>query len=159
MSDNNSQQTNDNFKNLNKHNICSKCSIVLNRDNYKRGRTVCKLCYNNNVLLYYKNKFGSDPASKTDASTQTDFSDQLNSLNKQIKSKKRTISKKLDITINNIADNDPNLLCDKLKEILSKPDMLESDYTMSKMILDELLKTKCISKKDYNGFCKNIGLV
>ena len=159
MSDNNSQQTNDYFKNLNKHNNCSKCSIVLNRDNYKRRRTVCKLCYNNNVLLYYKNKFGSDPASKTAASTQTDFSDQLNSLNKQIKSKKRTISKELDIIINNIADNDPNLLCDKLKEILSKPDMLESDYTMSKMILDELLKTKCISKKDYIGFCKNIRLV
>ena len=37
--------------------------------------------------------------------------------------------------------------------------MLESDYTMSKMIIDELLRTKCITRKDYNGFCKNIGLI
>ena len=37
--------------------------------------------------------------------------------------------------------------------------MIESDYTMSKMILDELLRTKCISRKDYNAFGKNIGLI
>ena len=37
--------------------------------------------------------------------------------------------------------------------------MVESDYTMSKMILDEILRTKCISRKDYNSICKNIGLV
>ena len=37
--------------------------------------------------------------------------------------------------------------------------MIESDYTMSKMILDELLITKSISRKDYNAICKNIGLI
>ena len=37
--------------------------------------------------------------------------------------------------------------------------MTESDYTMSNMILDELLRTKTISRKDYNDICKNIGLV
>ena len=37
--------------------------------------------------------------------------------------------------------------------------MAESDYTMSKMILDELLRTKCISRKEYIGICKNIGLI
>ncbi len=56
-------------------------------------------------------------------------------------------------------DSDPNLLCNKLKEILSKPDMLESDYTMSKMILDEILKTKSIPKRQYNAICKNLGLI
>ena len=59
------------YKNLNKHENCSKCNIVLTRDNYKKGRTVCKLCYNNNVITYYKNKFCSIP--KSDNATQTDW--------------------------------------------------------------------------------------
>ena len=37
--------------------------------------------------------------------------------------------------------------------------MDENDYTMSKMIIEELLRTKCISRKEYNGICKNIGLI
>ena len=37
--------------------------------------------------------------------------------------------------------------------------MVESDYTMAKMILDELLRTKCIARKQYNAIGKNIGLV
>ena len=37
--------------------------------------------------------------------------------------------------------------------------MIESDYTMSKMILDELLRTKSIPRKDYNAICKNKGLI
>ena len=37
--------------------------------------------------------------------------------------------------------------------------MLESDYTMSKMILDELLITKSIPRKDYIAICKNVGLI
>ena len=171
MNDNNSLQTNDYYKNLNKHNNCSKCSIVLTRDNYKKGRSVCKLCYNNSFLRYYKNKFCFNSSPKSDVSTQTDFSDDLISSNNQVKSRKQNkaskqtssnkqiCADKQDISNNNIIDTHPNLLCDKLKEFLSKPDMVESDYTMSKMILDELLRTKCISRKDYNSICKNIGLV
>ena len=177
MNDNISIQSNDYYKNLNKHSNCSKCYVVLTRDNYKKGRTVCKLCYNNNVLTYYKNKFCSDPSIKTDVSTQTDFSDQLDSSNKQVKSRKQVKNKKRassnkqdcsnnqdcsnieDISINNIYDNDPNRLCDKLKEILSKPDMLESDYTITKMIIDELLRVKCITRKQYKAMCEKIGLI
>ena len=191
MNDNNSLQTNDYYKNLDKHNNCSKCDIILTRDNYKKGRTVCKLCYNNNVLRYYKNKFCSNLTPKSDVGTQTDWNNLINqditnnkstsndcvNSNKKILSKKQsTPTKKVrstkkddlinhdssnieDITINNIYDNDPNRLCDKLREILSKSDMIESDYTMTKMILDELLRSKCISKKQYNGISKNIGLL
>ena len=54
------------LKNLNKQGNCSKCIIVLTQDNYKRGRTVCKLCYNKNVLAYYKNKFCPNSSLKTD---------------------------------------------------------------------------------------------
>ena len=171
MNDNNSLQTNDYYKNLNKHNNCSKCNIVLNQDNYKKERTVCKLCYNNNVLRYYKNKFSSNLSPKSDASTQTDISDELDSINNQVRSRKQNKSKKQassniqdclnkqDISINSIIDSDPNLLCDKMREILSKPDMVESDHTMLKMILDEFLGTKCISRKQYNAICKNIELL
>ena len=37
--------------------------------------------------------------------------------------------------------------------------MIESDYTMSKMILDKLLTMKCIPRKEYNAICKNLGLI
>ena len=147
MNDNNSLQTNDYYKILNKHNNCSKCNIILTRDNYKKGRTVCKLCYNNNVLRYYKNKFCSNPTPKSDVGTQTDISDQLDSSNIQVKSRKQNKTKKQAISINNITDTDPNHLCDKLKEILSKPDRLESDNTMIMMIIDELLRVKAITKR------------
>ena len=157
MNDNNSLQTNDYYKNLNKHNNCSKCNIVLTQDNYKKGRTVCKFCYNNNVLRYYENNFFSNSSPKSDASTQTDFSDEID--NKQVRSRKQTKARKQVISNNNILNTDPNLLCDKLREILSKPDLKESDYTMSKTISDELLRTRCVSRKEYNAFCKNIGLV
>ena len=133
MNVNNSQQINDFYKNLIKHANCSKCNIVLTPENYKKDRSVCKLCYNNYVSVYYKNKFSSNSISKIDSSTQTDYS---NELNKQTRSKKRTIF-----------DYNPNLLCNILKEILSKSDMTENDYTISKMILDELLITKSIPKK------------
>ena len=192
---NDSLQSNEYYKNLNKHEKCSKCNIVLTRDNYKKGRTVCKLCYNNNVLTYYKNKFCSNSSLTMDVSTQTDFSDGCNSLinqdmsanksasnvcdnsNKKIISKKRNSSTKKvrstkkdniniqdssnieDITINNIFDNDPDLLCDKLRETLSKPVMLEDDYTVFKMIIDELLRVKCITQKQYNAMCKKIGFI
>ena len=160
MNDNISLQRNEYYKNLNKHGNSSKCNIVLTQDNYKKGRTVCKFCYNNNVLRYYKNKFCSNPLPpKSDVSTQTDFSDELDISYKQVRSRKQTKSRKQAISKNNVINADPNHLCDKLREILSKPDMVENDYTMSKMILDELLRTKCILRKHYNTTCKQIGLV
>ena len=153
MDDNNSLQTNDYYKNLNKHVNCSKCNFNLTKDNYKKGRTVCRFCYNNNVLRYYKNKFCSNTSTKSDVGTQTVFSDELDISYKQTKSKKQPIMN------NNITDIDPNHLCGKLREILSKPNMVESDYTMSKMILDELIRTKSIPRKNYKAICKNIGLI
>ena len=64
-----------------------------------------------------------------------------------------------EITINNIFDNDPDLLCDKLREILSKPDMLENDYIMTKMIIDELYRVKCITQKQYKAMKEKLGLL
>ena len=164
MNDNNSLQQNEYYKNINKHGNCSKCNIVLTRDNYKKGRTVCKLCYNNHVLTYYKNKFSSNSCVKSDVSTQTDFSDKQDSLinqkssNKKVRSSKKDSSSKQSIS-NNIIDTDPDLLCDKFREIVTKPVMLEDDYTMSKMIIDELLRTKCIPRKQHKALCEKLGFV
>ena len=188
MNDNNSLQPNGYYKKLNKHGNSSKCNIVLTQDTFKRGRTVCKLCYNNHVLVYYNNKFCSNSSPKSDVSTQTDFSDERNSLNKQdssnkqVRSRKHNTSRKQDssnkqarsskqdssnkqdcsnkqdISINYKTDVDSDLLCDKLRETLSKSVMLESDYTMVKMILDEVLRVICIPRKQYKAMCEKIGL-
>ena len=103
-------------------------------------------------------------STKKDNSSNQDISDIQDSSNKQVRSRKQNSSNKQDkpskqdISSNNIIDMNPNVLCDKLRDILSKPDMTESDYTMSKMLLDELLRTKSITRKDYNGMCKQIGI-
>ena len=58
-----------------------------------------------------------------------------------------------------LTDVYPDLLCDKLRETLSKSVMLESDYTMVKMVLDEFLKVRCISRKQYKRVCEKIRLI
>ena len=163
------------YKNLNKHAQCSKCLDKITHDNYKKDRSICRKCYSNYMLEYNSNRRGDynkfDSSRKEEVSTKIDSSNNFDSSNKKVSSRKKDnsskidssrkqdISNKQDISIKNIIDSDPNLLCDKLREILSKPDMIESDYTMTKMILDELLRTKCIPRKQYNAICKQIGLV
>ena len=93
MEDHNSLQTNGYYKNSNIHWNCSKCNVTLNQDNYKKGRTVCKLCYNNHVLANYKNEFCSNSFLKTDVGTQTDFSDNQDCSRKQVRSRKQTSSR------------------------------------------------------------------
>ena len=58
-----------------KYSKCSKCNIDITQVSYEKGRTVCKFCYNNHVLTYYKNEFGFTSSLKTDVVTQTDLSD------------------------------------------------------------------------------------
>ena len=123
------------------------------------------MCYNKNVLAYYKNKVCPNSSLKTDASTQTDFSDnhdcsrKQDSCGKPVSTRKQDGSNKEDspnernILINFITDVDPDLLYESLRETLSKTVMLESDYTMAKMILDELLRVRCIPRKQYIAVC------
>ena len=102
---------------------------------------------------------------KQTSSNKQDRSSKQVSSNKQDRSSKQTISNKQDksskqdISSNNIIDMDPNLLCDKLREILSKFDRSESDNTMVKLIIDELLRTKRITRKEYKGICAQAGLL
>ena len=48
------QNTTNYYKNMNKHKKCSKCSILITTENYKKDRSVCKNCYNTNTLNLMK---------------------------------------------------------------------------------------------------------
>ena len=163
------------YKNLNKHTQCTKCYNKITRDNYKKDRSICRKCYSKYMLEYNSSKRGDysklDNSNNFVSSGKQVRSRKQDIPNKEVRTRKQVRTKKQDctnnqecsniedITINSIIDADPDRLCDKLGEILSKPNMSENDYTMSKMILDELLRTKSISRKEYNALCKNIGLV
>ena len=96
MKDNISLQPNECWKNLNKHKNCSKCNIIRTQDNYKKGRTIWNLCFNNHVFAYFKNTFFFKSSPRSDASTQTDFSNNLDSSNKQDCSNKQDITSEQD---------------------------------------------------------------
>ena len=163
------------YKDLNKHTQCSKCYDKKTRDNYKKDRSICRKCYSKFMLEYNSSKRGDynklDNSNNFDSSGKQVRSRKEDIPNKEVRKRKQVRIKKRDsidnqecsniedISINNIIDADPNHLCDNLREILSKPEMLELDYTMSKMILDEILRVKCISRKDYNSVCKSIGFI
>ena len=87
---------------------------------------------------------------KSDVTTQTDFSDKQDGSRKRDHTTKQT---------NNYKNIDPNLLCNKLRQNLGKLDRSESDNIMVKMIIDELLRTGCITRKQYKVMCGRIGLV
>ena len=171
-------QSNEFYKSLYKHIHCSKCNIILTRDIYKKGRSVCKVCYNNGVLTYYKNKFGSNSAIKIDISTQTEFLDLRDGLinqdistsksssnicdnsNKKIISKKRNTEKDNLIIQdnNNITDTDPNCLMDKFTELYkSKYTSIEEAQVARehcKKILNELLRVKALTNRMYDSLYK-----
>ena len=117
---------------LDKRENLSKCSIAITQNNYKKGGTVCKLCYNNHVLAHYKNKFCSNTSPKSDVSTQTDFSDKEDGLNKrdssnkqdrsnkQSRSSEQDISSKQDTSTNYLINVDLNILCERLQENWAK---------------------------------------
>ena len=135
------------YKNLNKHTQCTKCYDKITRDNYKKDRSICRKCYSKYMLEYNSNR--RVEYNKLDSSRKQDVSNKQESSRKQVRTRKQDSSNKEDITnkqvrkkvgsrksdsvisrecsniedlsINNIIDCDPNLLCDKLREILSKP--------------------------------------
>ena len=167
--------THDNYKK--DRSICRKCysKYMLEYNSSKRGDYDKVVCSRE-----------QDVSSKTDSSDNFDSSNNFDSLNKQESSRKQVRSRKQDssnkqvrmrkqvrtkiqdstsnqdcsniedISVNNITDADPDRLCDKLRENLSKSVMLESDYTMAKMIIDEFFRVKCITRKQYNNMCKNL---
>ena len=174
------------YKNLNKHTQCSKCCDKITRDNYKKDRSICKKCYSKYMLEYNSSRRGDynkldssnnfdsldklDSSRKQTDSSKIDRSNNFDSSNKQVRSRKQVsarkqdrssnqdVSNKEDRANNYITDVHPDLLCDRLREILEKSDRLESDNTMIKMILDELLRVKAITKRQYNAMYQNCGL-
>ena len=54
----------------------------------------------------------------------------------------------------NVVDIHPYILCEKLKVIVQKPVRSETDITMYKMIMDEFLGTKNITRQEYKRLFK-----
>ena len=119
------------------HGKCSKCKIVLTQVNYKTGRTVCKLCYNNLVLGFYENRICSYSSPKSHVSTKTDILNKQDSSNKQTSSGKQTGSSKQDRSNKNdcssnqkssvkLENIDPDCLLEKFSKLYnSKFDSVE----------------------------------
>ena len=142
------QNTTNYYKNMNKHKNCSKCSIPITIENYKKDRSVCKNCYNTNTLKLMKKRFG---LLEENSSSNQDIS------NKQVKSRKQNSSRKQDSSIN-IKNVDPDCLMEKFTEIYnSKYDSIEQSQAArehGKEILNELLRVKAITKRQYNTLYK-----
>ena len=157
------------------------------RDNFKKDRSICRRCYtkynlvNNSSRPDVSNKLDSsrkqddsnelDSSNKFGSSTKQDDTNDLDSSNKFDSSRKQVSTRKqdsssnqddsniVDLSINNITEADPDLLCDNLRENLSKSVLSESDYTMTQMIIDELLRVRCITRKQYKAMREKIGLI
>ena len=158
---------------MNKHKKFSKCSTLITTENYKKDRSVCKFCYNTNTLNLMKKRFGlleEKKSSNQDVSDLQGSSKKEDISNKQVRTRKQVSSRKQDRSSNQDVSNkkdransciigvDPDLLCDRLRESFEKPDRLESDNIMIKMIIDELLRVKAITTRGYNGIRRNCNL-
>ena len=99
-----------------------------------------------------------DRASKQDSSNKQDISKNQVRSSKQDSSNKQARPSKRDFSSNNLIDNDPTVLFDKLREFLGKPVKSESDVLVTKMIIVDLLRSKSITRKQYNDLCEKLGL-
>ena len=114
------------YKNLNKHTECTKCYDKITRDNYKKDRSICRKCYSEYMLEYNFSRRGDssklDSSNKLDSSRNQDDSNEIDSSNpqdssrKQVSTRKQDSSNKEDLSITNVTDAGPDLLCDKLRE-------------------------------------------
>ena len=148
------QNTNNYYKNMNKHKNCSKCSTLVTTENYKKDRSVCKNCYNTNTLNLMKKRFRlleENTSRNQDVSDIQDISKKQDISHKQVKSRKQKTS----INLKNI---DPDCLMEKFSELYNnKYDSVEKAQTArehAKEILNELLRVKAITKRQYNTLYK-----
>ena len=91
------QNTTNSYEKMNKLKKCSKCSTLLAIKNYKKDRSVCKICFNANTLKIMKKRFGlleENNSSKQDISDIQDSSNKEDISNKQVRSKKQDSSSK-----------------------------------------------------------------
>ena len=86
----NNTNTNNYYKNINKHSKSSKWSIRITMENYKKGRTVCKNCYNTNTYKLMKKLFGvlektSSKNKKVQSNSQLNKKVQPNEKNNEVR--------------------------------------------------------------------------
>ena len=151
---------------MNKHKKCSKCSTIITTENYKKDRSVCKNCYNTNTLILMKKRFGlleennsdiQDRSNKEDISNKQVRSKKQNISQKQVRSKKQDTSSKQDSSIN-LNNVDPDCLMEKFTELYNSKYTSNEEVQVArergKEILNELLRVKGITKRQYNALYK-----
>ena len=109
-------------------------------------RTFCQL---NRIVQ--KNKI----IQKQDSSSKHESSNKQAGSSKQYSSNKQDTSSKKDISTNYLLDVDLNILCESLQKLLEKSVKSESDNVLIKMIIDELLRVKAITKRQYKNMSEN----
>ena len=148
------QNTTNYYKIMNKHKKCSKCSTPITIENYKKDRSICKNCYNTNTLNLMKKRFG---LLEENTSSNQDISDIQDRSNKEDISNKQVRSRKQDTSIN-LKNIDPDCLMEKFTELYNnKYDSAEKAQAArkhAKEILNELLRVKVITKRQYNNLYK-----
>ena len=69
-------------------------------------------------------------------------------------SRKQNSSSKQDIASKNLIDFDPKILPEILRAFWEKPIKTRNDLMPTKLVLDDLLRTENITRKEYNIICK-----
>ena len=166
------QNTTNYYKNMNKQKKCSKCSTPITTKNYKKDRSVCKNCYNTNTLILMKKRFElleESSSSNQDVSDIQDRSNEEDISNKQVRSRKQNSSRKQDSSnkqvrsskqdsSNNLKNVDPDCLMEKFTELYNSKYASNEEAQVArehgKEILNELLRVKAITKRQYNALYK-----
>ena len=86
-----------------------------------------------------------------------DHSEKQISSRKQTSTRNQTTSTKTNIFI--ARDIDPNIPCVKLQLVWGETVKSEIDDMIAKMIIDEFLRFKNITRKHYNILCEKVGMV
>ena len=159
---------------MNKHKQCSKCSTPITTKNYKKDRSVCKNCYNTNTLILMKKRFGlleENSSSNQDVSDIQDRSNKEDISNKQVRSRKQNSSRQQDCSNKqvisrkqvtsssiNLKNVDPDFLMKKFTELYNSKYASNEEAQVAREhcqeILNELLRIKAITKRQYNTLYK-----
>ena len=155
------------YKNLNKHTQCTKCYDKITRDNYKKDRSICRKCYSKYMLDYNSSRRGDfnkidnsnnfDSSNKLDSSRKQDRSNKEDISNRQVKSRKQNSSSKQDSSIN-LKNIDPDCLMENFTELYNSKYASNEEAQVArergKEILNDLLRVKAITKRQYNTLYK-----
>ena len=163
------------YKNLNKHTQCTKCYDKITRHNYKKDRSICRKCYSKYMLEFNSSRRGDynklESSRKQDVSDIQDTSNKEDISNKQVRSRKQNSSRQQDCSNKqvrsskqvtsssiNLKSVDPDCLMEKFTELYNSKYASNEEAQVArehcKENLNELLRVKAITKRQYNTLYK-----